>query len=185
MKGNCIKLSDFARDCGVTDRAVQKHLKKLETELEGHFERRGPQGGTWLDEFAQEKIRARMITPAPPVVADNRLMEENAELRRSVMAMQQKYIELQERMMEQTALIATAEANKRLLDAATEREGELRQAAQESREKAVEAEKRAESAAAEAAAARAAAAEAQAALDAERSRKLSIKERLFGQKSAQ
>ena len=59
MKGNCIKLSDFARDCGVTDRAVQKHLKKLETELEGHFERRGPQGGTWLDELAQEKIRMR------------------------------------------------------------------------------------------------------------------------------
>ena len=101
------------------------------------------------------------------------------------MTMQQKYIELQERMMEQTALIATAEANKRLLAAATEREGELRQAAQEFRERAVEAEKRAESAAAEAAAAREAAAEAQAALAAERSRKLSIKERLFGQKSTQ
>lgn len=62
-----IKLQDFARDQGVTDRAIQKHLKKYEAELAGLFERKGP-NGTWLTEEACEFLRGKMVTPPPPVI---------------------------------------------------------------------------------------------------------------------
>jgi len=74
-----IKLQDFARECGVTDRAIQKHIQKHEEALRGHFERRGP-NGTWLDEYAQDYIRSLMVQPSTPVVADAMLVRENREL---------------------------------------------------------------------------------------------------------
>lgn len=54
-----IKLQEFARQQGVTDRAIQKHLKKYEDELWGLFERKGP-NGTWLSEEACEFLRGKM-----------------------------------------------------------------------------------------------------------------------------
>lgn len=54
-----IKLQDFAKQQGVTDRAIQKHLKTYATELEGLFERKGP-NGTWLSEEACEILRSKM-----------------------------------------------------------------------------------------------------------------------------
>lgn len=44
---------------GVTDRAIQKHLKKYESELSGLFERRG-KSGTWLSDEAIEFLRGKM-----------------------------------------------------------------------------------------------------------------------------
>lgn len=73
-----IKLQDFANQCGVTDRAIQKHLKKHEKELQGHFERKGP-NGTWLDETAQAYIRSLMVTRLP--VADAATLNELQELK--------------------------------------------------------------------------------------------------------
>lgn len=78
-----MKLQDFAVECGVTDRAIQKHIQKHEEALQGHFERRGP-NGTWLDDFAQEYIRALMVRPAPTVISDARLVQENRELQETV-----------------------------------------------------------------------------------------------------
>lgn len=78
-----IKLQDFARQHGVTDRTVQKHLKRYESELEGHFERKGP-NGTWLDDYAQDFIKGHLIQ-SPVVVYDNeaaRLREENLDLQK-------------------------------------------------------------------------------------------------------
>ena len=74
-----MKLQDFAVECGVTDRTIQKHLKNHEEALAGHFERRGP-NGTWLDNYAQEYIKDLMIRPVPTVVSDARLVQENKEL---------------------------------------------------------------------------------------------------------
>lgn len=54
-----IKLQDFAKQQGVTDRAIQKHLKTYEAELEGLFERKGP-NGTWLTEEACDILRSKM-----------------------------------------------------------------------------------------------------------------------------
>jgi len=63
-----IKLQDFAKQYGVTDRAIQKHLKKHEKELEGHFDKRGP-NGTWLDEYACDFIRG-LMKQQPMVISE-------------------------------------------------------------------------------------------------------------------
>jgi hypothetical protein len=78
-----IKLQDFARQMAVTDRAIQKHLKNCEAELEGHFERKGP-NGTWLDDYAQTFIRERMKQQPLAVLdeASSGLLEKNKELER-------------------------------------------------------------------------------------------------------
>jgi hypothetical protein len=81
MDGTVVKLSDFANECGVTDRAIQKHLKNMENELSGHFERRGI-NGTWLDEIAMSEIKKRMITPPAPIISDSTLLRENEELKK-------------------------------------------------------------------------------------------------------
>lgn len=74
-----LKLQEFAKQCGVTDRAIQKHLKKHEEELEGHFFRNGP-NGTWLDETAQEYIRNLMIQKPISEIVDDRLQKKISEL---------------------------------------------------------------------------------------------------------
>lgn len=96
-----IKLQDFARECGVTDRAIQKHLKNHEAHLEGHFERRG-KNGTWLDQTAQEYIRSLMVQQ-PIVVGDaethrevEALKEENRALLKALNGAKDRIIELQD-----------------------------------------------------------------------------------------
>ena len=54
-----IKLQDFARQQGVTDRAIQKHLNTYAEDLEGLYERKGP-NGTWLTDEACEILRSKM-----------------------------------------------------------------------------------------------------------------------------
>ena len=91
-----IKLQDFARQNGVTDRAIQKHLKKYESELEGLFERRGS-NGTWLSDEACLFLQGKMKTN-PVVVIDNENQEELERLRKRVQ-------ELEERMERKDILI--------------------------------------------------------------------------------
>lgn len=99
-----IKLQDFARDCGVTDRAIQKHLKNHEKQLEGHFQRRG-KNGTWLDQTAQEYIRSLMVQQ-PIVVGDAGQLQENDDLRNKVTVLQEKLIAAQELLLEANKAIA-------------------------------------------------------------------------------
>ena len=54
-----VKLQDFAQSMGVTDRAIQKHIKKYAAELDGLIERKGP-NGTWLTDEACELLRSKM-----------------------------------------------------------------------------------------------------------------------------
>lgn len=83
-----IKLQDFAKECGVTDRAIQKHLKNHESQLEGHFQRRG-KNGTWLDSTAQEYIRSLMIQQ-PVVVGDSDVFRKVEELQEEVLRLHEK-----------------------------------------------------------------------------------------------
>ena len=75
-----IKLNDFAKQMGVTERAIQKHLKKYAVELEGTYERKGP-NGTWLSEDACEILRSKMKQVPPPAIfdADPRVEQLQAE----------------------------------------------------------------------------------------------------------
>lgn len=73
-----IKVQDFARECGVTDRAIHKHLKTYAAELNGLYERRGP-NGTWLTEAACDILRGK-LRQQPLVMGDADLVARNAEL---------------------------------------------------------------------------------------------------------
>lgn len=75
-----IKLQDFARQQGVTDRAIQKHLSKYADELEGLFQRKGP-NGTWLTDEACEILRSKMKqAPATIFEPDPRVGQLQHEL---------------------------------------------------------------------------------------------------------
>lgn len=54
-----IKLNDFARAQGVTDRQIQRLIKKYAAEIEGKYERKGP-NGTWLSDEACDFLRSKM-----------------------------------------------------------------------------------------------------------------------------
>lgn len=58
-----VRLRDWAELQRISERTVQIHIKNNAAELEGHIDRRGKQG-TWLDEFAQEFLLARIQLPA-------------------------------------------------------------------------------------------------------------------------
>lgn len=123
-----IKLQDFARECGVTDRTIQKHLKNHEAELTGHYQRRG-KNGTWLDEEAQDFIRGLMIQQ-PVVVGDmeqyrenqqlkaekEELLEENRRLHEAMENLNKKLVAALEREVEQTGQLAEAAAKQLLLE---------------------------------------------------------------------
>ena len=182
MTGKIVKLGDYARECGVSDRAIQKHLKRLESELDGHFERRGTQG-TWLDEVAQECIRSRLQTAPPPVIADNNLLRENEELRNKLISMQERYIQLQSQLVEQVKITAEAEANIKLLESAEAKQREQAEQIEEERKLKNEALDELGALKEKLKTAESAAVESAAALELERSRKLTLKERLTGKRS--
>ena len=83
-----IKLQDLAKECGVTDRTIQKHLKNHEAELTGHYQRRG-KNGTWLDDEAQEFIRALMIKQ-PIVVGDLAQLREIQQLQERIRLLEER-----------------------------------------------------------------------------------------------
>lgn len=151
-----IKLQDFARECGVTDRMIQKHLKNHEKELSGHFERRG-KNGTWLDEHAQSYIRGLMVQQ-PVVVGDveqlrerERLKAENDELLRENKELWKQVAELAQWKADNAQAIAAAAQQQLMLEDKAKEieilEGFIRDAKAEI--EALNEEKRAEAAAAQ------------------------------------
>lgn len=106
-----IKLQDFARQQGVTDRAIQKHLKKYAAELEGHVERKGP-NGTWLDDEACKILRSKMII-RPIAVVD-------PETEDKIKQQEQRIRELESRLREKEQYITVIEAAKMKAEARIE-----------------------------------------------------------------
>ena len=110
-----IKLQDFAKECGVTDRAIQKHLKNHESQLEGHFQRRG-KNGTWLDPTAQEYIRSLMIQQ-PVVVGDSDVFRKVEELQAEMLRLHRKLEEAQDALLNAKGTQALLEASERRTEA--------------------------------------------------------------------
>lgn len=96
-----IKLQDFARQQGVTDRAVQKILKKYESELEGLFERKGT-NGTWLSDEACSVLRSKMKAQPTDIYDDSKVRE--------IERMKDRIKELEERMERKDVLIEKLQA---------------------------------------------------------------------------
>lgn len=91
-----IKLQDFAKQQGVTDRAIQKHLKTYASELEGLYERKGP-NGTWLTDEACELLRSKM-RQMPMTIMDVAAVDQ--ELREKLEEKQSKIEKLQDALLE-------------------------------------------------------------------------------------
>ena len=114
-----IKLQDFAKECGVTDRAIQKHLVKYADELNGLYERKGP-NGTWLSDAACDILRSKM-KQQPIVVSDGSLARqaeelkaENVQLLKELHNVQTDIIELQRqntKLIAENARISLLEAD--------------------------------------------------------------------------
>ena len=80
-----IKLQEFAKQNGVTDRAIQRHIKKHEKELQGHVIRKGP-NGTWMDEFAQMYVK-NLLREHPIVVSEVSEQVSNLEAENKMLLM--------------------------------------------------------------------------------------------------
>lgn len=140
-----IKLQDFAAMQGVTDRQINRLLQKYASELEGLFERRG-HNGTWLTDEACEILRSKM-KQQPVVVSEGSdrvaaLEEENKQLLLALNAAKDRIIDLQE----QNTALALKTAKIELLEAdnasVRERATQAEERAQAASDELVEAQRR-------------------------------------------
>lgn len=118
-----IKLQDFAKQMGVTDRAIQKHLKNYADEFDGLFQRRGP-NGTWLTDEACELLRSKM-KQQPIVLGDTKSYADLEDAKRQIADLQNEraalamsIAELSAWKAEKALEIAAAEQTRMLLSAA-------------------------------------------------------------------
>ena len=111
-------LRDFATEHGITLRALQKHVKKHENELEGHIIRYGPPKGTYIDEYAQEYLSG-LIVGHPVAVLDESLSQELERVRIELEAAQKRIIELQDEKADLLERAIKAEAAKALTETNT------------------------------------------------------------------
>lgn len=120
-----IKLQDFAVSCGVGDKAIYQHIKRHSKDLEGHIERKG-RNGTWLDDFAQDYIRGRMVKQSL-VLGDSQSIQEAQELRERVDDLQSQLIAAQKAMLAMHEQLRIGEAAQLALEAAQHERNELKE----------------------------------------------------------
>lgn len=113
-----IKVQDFATKYGVTDRQVQRLLKKYEDEITGHFERKGP-NGTWIDETGEKILRSKM-RQAPIVLHDSEVGQKLARLEQENEELKNKLIIALEKVQEQQVLLDDDKKSQLMLQAAEE-----------------------------------------------------------------
>ncbi len=149
MSSNMIKLADFARENGVTDRAIQKHIKKHEDELNNHIDRLG-NNGTWLDEYAQHYIRGLLLLKPAAVIQDN---EEYRELEYEVQDLRQRLNAARDLLDVERAkndgfmkAIAEAEVKSKLLEASESEKEQYKKEAERCNREAEAAQREAEKA---------------------------------------
>ena len=91
-----IKLQEFAQSCCISDRQVQRLIKKYESEISGRFERRG-HNGTWLDETACNFLRSKMKKQPISVITEQDLNKELVELYRKHDNLKDNFLLLKEK----------------------------------------------------------------------------------------
>ena len=111
-----IRLKDFARERGVSERAIQKHIQRHAKELGNHVERKGP-NGTWLDIVACNMIKEWMIHRNEIIIADTNTVNENEEQKKEIK-------ELNDKLYQANLLIQSLyDANSKLMEEKARLEG--------------------------------------------------------------
>jgi hypothetical protein len=163
MAAKWVKISEFARKYGVTDRHARRLLNESESDMCGHFEKRGNKG-TWIDDVGEEILRSKLRNPIEYLqmtVED----DDPDDLRQQIVALQGELLAAYKTVADERALRAdlTVElGQQRLLAAQTDGE---RARAERAEERAETAEQIAEAAGQEAERAKIEAAELRAKLD--------------------
>ena len=116
-----IKLNDFARAQGVTDRQVQRLIKKYAPEIEGQYERRG-QNGTWLSDEACDFLREK-IKSAPMQVYDDSKDREIETLKRKIDELNERihqkdilYVKLQDKVDQKSDQLEALRKEMRMIE---------------------------------------------------------------------
>ena len=181
-----ISLRDYAAQKGISYEAVRQQVVRYKDELEGHIIKDGRQ--QFLDEEAVSFLDAKRQKNPTTIIQQSKdeelemLRQQKEALLVRVAEQGDKLDALHTKIEDMLQLQIDAKAATLALEAATTREGELRKEVKTANERAVEAERRATEALSEIEAARAEAAAANAALQDERNRKLSWRERFLGRK---
>lgn len=128
-----IKLSDFAKRFGVSDRHARRLAAECESDISGHIEKRGS-GGTWIDEVAVEILRSRLrnpveMLPSPSEDPDSgmlqgKIQELQADLVQAYRALSEERsarVGLLEELGQQRLLAARTESERERADRAEER----------------------------------------------------------------
>ena len=97
MAPKMVKISEFAKQYGISDRHARRLVAENESDLCGHFEKRG-NGGTWIDEVAAEILRGKLRNPQEYV----QLTIDEADQA----ALQQRIIDLQAQLLEAYKAVA-------------------------------------------------------------------------------
>lgn len=185
-----IKLQDFAKQQGVTDRAIQKHLKTYAEELDGLYQRKGP-NGTWLTDEACEILRSKMKQAPAPIVfeEDPRVKELEAANKELQKQLNEANLNFQKYAANTAATLAEANKQLQLAERASSLEAEnsnLRTEKCSLEQKIAEAEKASQKLSEELTGANKALEDEnhllKNELEVEKTRKLTFKERLLGKK---
>lgn len=147
-----IKLNDFADECGVSLRTVQKKLtaERYKSDLEGEFIRTGTDG-TWLTEKGATFLRSTLKTKAVGYVTTDRYERRIEELEQELYKTQREYTAyvshatpLLQKASEQLALAERSGEYKERIDALEAQNGDLRADKEELGQKVAQAEKTAQ-----------------------------------------
>lgn len=114
MKTEMMKLSEFARVSGISDRHARRLLADNMEGLAGHYEKRGNKG-TWIDREAADYLRQLLrnpmeIHPAAPTVSIEDLQAQVNDLLKQNAALAARWADAERRAGESVAAVALLEA---------------------------------------------------------------------------
>lgn len=100
-----IKVSDYARDHGVSVQAVYKLMRNHSDDLKGHISKKG-RNGTYLDDAAVKILESYMLERVAVVVSDNALERKLAEQNIKIIDLMTRIVELQDELLAERSLNA-------------------------------------------------------------------------------
>lgn len=115
VKPTMIKISEFAGRFGISDRHARRLFADTESDIVGHFEKRGA-AGTFLDDYAVQLLRSKLRNPVEILPVDE--FENVDKLKAEISYLEQQLNERNEQLAKLAVLVADTSATPALLAAA-------------------------------------------------------------------